>query len=291
MKPPKANHKGKAKDRKTGPNVDEEDVADEVDVVVTEVIEVIVMASEITTIVMELVKTVVRGDVDEAVENEAEDEVEVAADLVVDSTTTMMTKQKTVEDSEVALEADLVILAVMQVVILALAVVSVEVMTNPEDVEEEEEDEAPQEENAIGVTRKAISSENALNQPQRDVISTMPPHHLKILVDLENQPILADLEVVLVVVLAVLKVTMATDLLDVVDSEDVEGDEDEVDVVVQENLIDAVEMTKLKRRKALAPLPRTQKKRLLMPMLKQPQMQKYYLVTKTRKTWKKPPLK
>jgi len=125
-----------------------------------------------------------------------------------------------------------------------LAVVSVEVMTNPEDVEEEEVDEAPQEENAIGVTRKAISSENALNQPQRDVISTMPPHHPKIQVDLENQPILADLEVVLVVVLAVLKVTMATDLLDVVDSEDVEGDEDEVDVVVQENLIDAVEMIK-----------------------------------------------
>merc|ERR1719466_108280 len=121
----------------------------------------------------------------------------------------MMTKQKTVEDSVVALEADLVILAVMQVVILALAVVSVEVMTNPEDVEEEEEDEAPQEENAIGVMRKAILSENALNQPRRDVISTMPPHHLKILVDLENQPILADL----VVVLAVLKVTMATDLL------------------------------------------------------------------------------
>jgi len=244
MKPPKANRKGKAKDRKTGQNVDEEDVADEVDVVVTEVIEVIVMASEITTIVMELVKTVVRGDVVEAVANEAEDGVEAAGDLVVDSTTTMMTKLKTVEDSVVALEEDLVIPAVMQVVILALAVVSVEVMTNPEDVEEEEVDEAPQEENAIDVTRKAISSENALNQPQRDVISTTPPRHPKILVDLENQPILADLEVVLVVVLAVLKVTMVTDLLDVVDSEDVEGDEDEVDVVVQENLIDAVEMIK-----------------------------------------------
>jgi len=208
---------------------------DQIVVVGVEVdVAVVVEREGIVEIEMVTVKIVVNVAVAEVEENAEDvdvvaDAVVLAADLVI--ITPVMSKMRTVVDSEDS-EVDLVeMLVVTQVIpdsaVVVLAVVDLEVVvmtSKVEDVAEDAVGEDPHVVNVIVVTRKATLSEIVLSPHQKDQ-TTMHPLPLRILVDLVNRT-----QVALGVVLAVLKAKRVIDLLAEEDSVDEEGEEEEADV-------------------------------------------------------------